>query len=99
MAWEKEYENVDMAAMEHVVGLIDRSVTDVNGEPKRFLIQVPLDEHLTLDDTHQLKAPSGKAVSVQSLVKQKIQELETVHARARGYAKQQGLRVMNLAAK
>ncbi len=93
MAWEKEYEHVDMADMEHVVGLIDRSVTDDAGHPKRMLLQVPLDKHLHVNERMELTAPNGTTVDVQQMVKQKIRELETVHTRARNYAKQKGIRV------
>lgn len=40
MAWEREYHHLDLAVGEHVIGLIDRSVVDLDGNPARYEIHL-----------------------------------------------------------
>lgn len=44
MAWEREYHHIDLDESQHTIGLVDRSVTTVGGQPSRYTIHVKMGE-------------------------------------------------------
>jgi hypothetical protein len=42
MAWEREYHHIDLDESQHTIGLVDRSVTTMAGQPARYLIHIKM---------------------------------------------------------
>jgi hypothetical protein len=42
MTWEREYHHINLDEGEHRIGLIERSVQNVMGEPTRYVIQIQM---------------------------------------------------------
>lgn len=44
MSWEREHHHMNLAEDEHLIRLVDRTVTTQKGEPMRYLIQIKIGE-------------------------------------------------------
>jgi hypothetical protein len=44
MSWEREFHHINLDESEHVIGLIERSVPTLTGDPSRYLIHIKMGE-------------------------------------------------------
>jgi hypothetical protein len=68
MSWEREFHHVDLDRSEHVISLVDRSVSTVAGEPTRYVIQIQLGdgEFDYSVGKHKLRISLGGGITVNS---------------------------------
>lgn len=73
MAWEREYHHIDLDTGEHVISLIERSVTTQKGEPARWLIQIKMSgekfEHIVGKNKLTLHIGNGMEVQPDGTLK------------------------------
>lgn len=105
MAWEKEFDEVDKALGVHRIGLVNRAVTTINGQPQRHLIQIVLgtgadgescphcgaqkQRKMALGHDGALTAEHGE-VKPHEIVADTIRSLEEFHGRMERYARRHG---------
>jgi hypothetical protein len=99
MAWEIEYEHVDLAEMMHEIGLIEKSVINADGEPARFVQKIALGDTEASglhSDGRLLRAKVAGSTPTEELdprqvIKTRMEQLNQQHARGRAYAQRHGV--------
>lgn len=101
MSWELEYEHVDKAELVHRFGFIERNVINQDGEPARckFWIRLgmgtdgescahcnqPVQREVTVKEDGTLHHHTRGPVSPHDLAKEKLTELNALHAKMDTY--------------
>lgn len=98
MAWEIEYQHVDLTRMTHETGYIDRGVFNTDGEPARHFDVVllgadglsntrgPGSSNFELKEDGRLFDADGNEIVIRERQKEMLDRLTGLHARGRAFA-------------